>query len=1186
MGWSTSRLCITSRLARRGTIILLFGILLLNTTVEASDEAEATALFLRTQELYRAKKYKEAFPMAERVLQMSKLIYGIEDANTAASLDLLASLHLSTGNYAPAEKLYQQALTIYERRLPPGDPFTITVLNHLALLYVTMAQHAKAEPIYQRILALQEQTLGPAHKDTLESMDRLGLLYDTMRKYSKGELLYRRALTIEEKNLGPNDLAVARTLNNLATLYEHRGDYLKAEPLYLRSLAIKEKSLDPNALEIATALNNLAVLYRAMGDYPKAKPLQQRALTITEEVCASNDPRRVIALRNLASIYLDMSDYMKAEPLFQRAFQEAERIFNPEHHMVAAALDSIANLYGKTNEYLKAEALYLRSLAIKEKSLGPNTLETAITLDMLGGLYRSMNDYAKAEPLHRRAVTIVEEVCAPVDPQRVTMLGNLALVYLEMGDYVNAEPLFERALQEAEKMFAPEHHVIADVLANLASLYDEQQNFSKAMPLALRGLAIRERSFGPKHAVTGHSLNQVALIYAKTGHYSDAEPLYRRAVAIFEEADGRKTEASLAMNNLAGVYKKMGDYANAESLFKRALATAETALGPANRTTTLLLSNLATMEIDLGKISEALELARRAAEGQERQLANILSFTSEQQRLAFQLTTQPYCLPATLGSASDLARSVLRNKGVVLDSLLEDRLVAEVDKDAARRGLIDALRAAKQRYTQLFMEVPRDSSARARQARDNELRERSKQVEQIEAALAREVSGLGRARRALSITVAQVQGALAPDQALIELVRYTHYAGKNKLEQRYGAVVITSTGGAKWVPLGAAEEMEEMIALYGKSARAKTDEPTLDSVLRVLYEKLWAPIENALDLSIKTVIVSPDGDTNFVSFATLLTPSDKFLCEKYAVRYVGSGRDLLREREPSKTRLMAIFGSPDYRGEVSTMARRTETMSPFATRTLEMRDFGKIPLQPLPGTKKECIELASQSESNGLPIKTFLDTEATELHLRQIEFPHILHLATHGFFLSNSDDQDAGDRLEDGAIGLGLGNNVYPKRKGGVSLQNPMHRSGLALTGAQRTLDAWAKGKVPPPDNDGVLTAEEVGSLKLKDTWLAVLSACDTGTGEARAGEGVMGLRRGFSQAGVQNLLITLWSINDQTTARIMLDFYQRAFSTGNAPSALTEVQRDCLVQLRNERGLLAAVQLAGPFIMSSQGPP
>jgi CHAT domain-containing protein len=147
-----------------------------------------------------------------------------------------------------------------------------------------------------------------------------------------------------------------------------------------------------------------------------------------------------------------------------------------------------------------------------------------------------------------------------------------------------------------------------------------------------------------------------------------------------------------------------------------------------------------------------------------------------------------------------------------------------------------------------------------------------------------------------------------------------------------------------------------------------------------------------------------------------------------------------------------------------------------------------------------------------------------------------------------------------------------------------MHRSGLALAGAKTTLEAWGQGKVPPSENDGILTAEEVGTLNLAGTWLVSLSACETGSGQARAGEGVLGLRRGFIQAGAQNLLMTLWPISDETTVQIMLEFYESAFASGDAPKSLIEAQRKWLVKLRQEKGLLQAVNLAGPFILSSQG--
>ncbi|MBV8416943.1 MAG: CHAT domain-containing protein [Verrucomicrobia bacterium] len=193
--------------------------------------------------------------------------------------------------------------------------------------------------------------------------------------------------------------------------------------------------------------------------------------------------------------------------------------------------------------------------------------------------------------------------------------------------------------------------------------------------------------------------------------------------------------------------------------------------------------------------------------------------------------------------------------------------------------------------------------------------------------------------------------------------------------------------------------------------------------------------------------------------------------------------------------------------------------------------------------------------------------------------PAVLHLATHGFFEPEDTSSDPNPNEPQSPEGR-------PDLTRSTFFKNPMHRSGLALAGANTTIEAWKRGQAPPIEEDGILTAEDVSTLDLKGTWLVTLSACDTGSGEARAGEGVMGLRRGFIEAGAQNLLMTLWPISDESTVQIMKDFYEAAHESGKAPEALAKVQREWLVRLRKEQGLANAVNLAGPFIMSSQGRP
>jgi CHAT domain-containing protein len=308
---------------------------------------------------------------------------------------------------------------------------------------------------------------------------------------------------------------------------------------------------------------------------------------------------------------------------------------------------------------------------------------------------------------------------------------------------------------------------------------------------------------------------------------------------------------------------------------------------------------------------------------------------------------------------------------------------------------------------------------------------------------------------------------------------------------------------------------------------------------------------------------------------------------------VASGRDLLRKLQPSPELRMAIYANPDFVVQSEIRKENSPQAKSDEQRAALKRDLEELELPPLPGTAEESQALEAQAKNAGWQTEIHRGKEATELELRRMRSPRILHLATHGFFLpmhTGEAPENEGQRgiagmrpsVETGATSVGGSAKGAPTH---VVLENPMLRSGLALAGAQTTLRAWSRGEVPPTEDDGIINALEVGGLDLKNTWLVTLSACDTGSGTAAAGEGVMGLRRGFIEAGAQNLLMTLWSVADEETANLMVDFYKAVQSSNNPPRALADVQRKWMLRLRAERGLQAAIAIAGPFIMSSQGP-
>jgi CHAT domain-containing protein len=168
----------------------------------------------------------------------------------------------------------------------------------------------------------------------------------------------------------------------------------------------------------------------------------------------------------------------------------------------------------------------------------------------------------------------------------------------------------------------------------------------------------------------------------------------------------------------------------------------------------------------------------------------------------------------------------------------------------------------------------------------------------------------------------------------------------------------------------------------------------------------------------------------------------------------------------------------------------------------------------------------------------------------------ILHVATHGFFVNGKCPAGLS-----GTRGIGLllaaDGEDAPQTKA-QDLQNPLLLSGLALAGAN------TRERAQPDADDGILTAQEIAALDLSSVRWAVLSACETGTGEVLNGEGVLGLQRAFRVAGTRTLITSLWPVQDEATRRWMKAFYQAG--VGSGLETIDAVRQASLTVLRERR--------------------
>jgi CHAT domain-containing protein/lipopolysaccharide biosynthesis regulator YciM len=912
------------------------------------------------------------------------------------------------------------------------------------------------------------------------------------------------------------DLEEAERLSGEARKLYGEGKYAAALPLAEHALSIREKALGPDHLDVARSLHSLASLYFEMGDYARALPLSQRALTIREKALGPSHPQVARSLTGLAMTYHEMGDYPRALPLHQRALAIQEKALGPDDPDVAKSLNDLAVVYGAMGAYSRAVPLHQRALAIREKALGPDHLDVAKSLHDLAVVYGVMGDYARAVPLHQRALAIREKALGPDHPDVAESLGNFANVYHEMGDYERAVPMKRRALAILEKALGPDHPYVAEALNYLAVVYESMGDHARALPLQQRALAIREKASGPEHPDVATALTDLADVYAEIGEDAQVLPLKQRALAIREKALGpQHPDVAAVLDDIGAIYTATRDGARALPLHQRALAIREKALGPDHSYVALTLDLLAVVAEARGDLSGALPFAERAAEIREKNLVAILNTGTEKQKraaLAKIAADVNHDLWRTIHAEDPRAArlaltTLLRRKGRALDATAESVRLLRSNLGAEIQPLFDDLQAVRSQRSALLLRDPGLNPGDSYKVLLVELDAKDQALEE-------QLSQKSDTFRAIAqpITVAAVQAALPDDAALVEWTVFRPFNLKAGAQRekwgppRYAACILPKHGNPARVDLGDAATIDADVQAL-RSAFAHPASKDVPKLARALEARVMAPVRALLG-DTRRVFLSPDGQLNLIPFAALISEDGRPLIERYAFTYLTSGRDLLRRGARSSARQVPlVLTNPDFDlnaagGPFPRLLHGTGVAATIAARFQH----------PAP------ILLAGR--------------DATKARLQQVHGPMFLHLGSHGYY----DDKVCTAQPPEGLS------------------DQPLLRSGIALAGANGCTSG---------SSEGLLTASEASGLDLYGTKLAVLSACQTGTGDVKAGDGVYGLRRALVLAGAETQVMSLWNVDEAATAELMQAYYEALANGGGRSEAMRQVQ---LAMLRDSR--------------------
>jgi CHAT domain-containing protein len=316
-----------------------------------------------------------------------------------------------------------------------------------------------------------------------------------------------------------------------------------------------------------------------------------------------------------------------------------------------------------------------------------------------------------------------------------------------------------------------------------------------------------------------------------------------------------------------------------------------------------------------------------------------------------------------------------------------------------------------------------------------------------------------------------------------------------------------------------------------------SDERSNGRSARALSQALLASLELRSGAS-KRLFLCPDGDLCLLPFHALPAGDTDQLIDVWEISYLGSARDLLgfSRRRPPERNPALVLADPDY--DLDSVRPSLDATAALEARGLESF-LEHVRFEELPGTHAEGERVAAF-----LGVVPLMRAEATAAAVRACRSPVVLHLATHGFFL---EDPRVERVVHEECV---VDEDGYSAR---ATPENPLLRSGIALAGANA-------GKSGCGADRGIMTALEVTGLDFSATELVVLSACQTGLGDVRAGEGVFGLRRAFALSGARTLVLSLWKVPDLATQRLMISFYEELRRGASRPGAL----RSAMLRIRS----------------------
>ncbi len=1042
-----------------------------------------------------------------------------------SSLDTAAQL-VKSGRSSEAIVLYEQILA----RTPASDRVgRISVLIALGDLYRTQQFPKKAAPLFTEAIELTgdipEQQLSK-----IVALFALGRIYEDLSDVKNAIATYERAEKTA-RNYGDPSL-IASVLNNIGTVYLEQGNYTKANEIFLQGLEtsaqltqrysepitasnlkarcnaaktgeasvlyqfmrkfcdsaipptemaanfnqLRETSLKQGQEIQTRSLTNLAFLRNRQGNYLEAIRYNQESITIARTI--GNLDSEGTNLNNLGTIHVSLGDYPKALGFFEQSLKLHQKINN--RSLIARTINNIGQVYSEQGNYRKSIEQYNQSLIIA-KEIGDRNHE-AILYNNFGTNYQFLGQYNDAKSMYEKALVIYRETGNR--PGELTTLNNIGVFQSTIGDYPAALISLETALKTAESL--GQRREQAMVYSNLAQWYNDQGRYAQGLDHYQKSLDI-QRAIGSRGDEVG-SLLSLGFSYGLLGRSAKAEGFCNQGLELAQSL-GLRSQEALALGCLAKLKVEFGQTAASQPLLDRAL-TANRAIGN-RRSEVSVLRTQAKLDRQSNRLpnaqqslNESLKIAQEI--GLKPEEALLLADLGDIQML----TKNPQAT-ATLRQALQLAESLgdRITQGKALTTLGASQIAQ--NPSAAQASLETAVKLWESTRPGLT-DADKVSLFEAQEKTYHYLEQALIAQQKIEPALETAERGRARAFIELLASKANAKNNTQPNAPTIAEIKSIAAAQKATIVQ-YSLVsdqelyiwVIKPNGEVKFAsrrvetPISQLVlENREVMGVRGRaSASAKSRNESATSLAASGDDRaIETNLRTLNQLLIDPIVADLPKDPEA---RVILVPHNALFLVPFNALTDSQGKTLIdRHTLTTAPSIQSLQLTRNLRKSV-------QTPIPLIVGNPKMPIYNNAPLDALPGAETEAKQIATFFNTQPL-----IGAQATKsLVLDRMKTATTIHLATHGLL----------DTLRGEVPGA------------------------IALTSG--------------PGDDGFLTASEILDLKLTAD-LVVLSACSTGRGDI-TGDGVIGLSRSLFVSGVPSVLVSLWNVQDDSTALLMTEFYK-----------------------------------------------